>query len=805
MSVTSEEDSAAREVTGSYFTDPQAGEVSFTKMDPFSALTGSLFGKPRGLTSKKGQTTQTVQSTAEGVIVVTRSFTPVAQTGPALRNEAGSSLQNPRDDAGLGYIGDHVRHEPEQQRAISPCAVGYALSSSQPHAVRTSQTLALSTEGDLKPSPSHANLSPTVLNTTFVSPAPSQRQACDADLTPSQGGNLSDYGRLINFIKLWSPVVPPWLYNEAVPLDFKRVKDYCVRMGIPIPPSLESAVAAQIGQSTRPHSPSGGAEKDGTGMSVGNYDYSVVQADVAKRPLHSSFGERRLTKVKHDGAKYWVCADIQPSYQSCVSASAYVADTHTQGVNDNRAHGSNYARAQVVDDTRAERGYVIDASTRFAAGADGVQNNRPVPSTTEAVQLGSATIVDPVQLAPDSSTLPCSQPARSGCSAEQAAQHKVADVSAVAIDAILQRLLAIEQRLATQSLPTASVAAAVNGAPPRHLQQVAPATSAVHVSGLSPSTDLHPSNAAVASSNTITDATSSDVNQPMAGAPSPAEDPACSGRKDVTHAHNINIFCPFDANDPDGSLKILQQEFDMRNITDRIKKLDILIALVGSRTWKRYLSLYPHTEDKFDGFCSYLRARLSQSHTCLQPGSLASTEDLEDLMADLNHCEKEVFKKHFLLQHLEPEERAYMAMYMTEPLDECVNRAVNLIRNRPSTNQYRGGRYSLRPSYRNTTHADNDGSRRAGLRASANRDFAPMRNAGRSIPRSNTSHNAGTAHVCFYHKRYGDRAYSCEGHPCSKFANQRLVQPLSPTTGTTTPPPVVSTSSPVATSAVPGN
>ena len=74
MSVTSEEDSAAREVTGSYFTDPQAGEVSFTKMDPFSALTGSLFGKPRGLTSKKGQTTQTVQSTAEGVIVVTRSF-----------------------------------------------------------------------------------------------------------------------------------------------------------------------------------------------------------------------------------------------------------------------------------------------------------------------------------------------------------------------------------------------------------------------------------------------------------------------------------------------------------------------------------------------------------------------------------------------------------------------------------------------------------------------------------------------------------------------------------------------------------
>ena len=103
MSVTSDEESAAREVAGSYFTDPQSREASFSKMDPFSALTGSLFGKPSGLTSKKVNLKQSAQTTSEGAAGATRSCTPLAQVGPVSSDEAGPSLQNPRGDAGLGY------------------------------------------------------------------------------------------------------------------------------------------------------------------------------------------------------------------------------------------------------------------------------------------------------------------------------------------------------------------------------------------------------------------------------------------------------------------------------------------------------------------------------------------------------------------------------------------------------------------------------------------------------------------------------------------------------------------------------
>ena len=88
------------------------------------------------------------------------------------------------------------------------------------------------------------NVSPPAVALT----AKDYKLACNFNSNPFnlQSGSYSDRDGVIAYLQLWNSQVPPWLLNNAVPVDFKRVRDYCDMLKITIPPWIAAAAKEEV-------------------------------------------------------------------------------------------------------------------------------------------------------------------------------------------------------------------------------------------------------------------------------------------------------------------------------------------------------------------------------------------------------------------------------------------------------------------------------------------------------------------------------------------------------------------------------
>ena len=238
-------------------------------------------------------------------------------------------------------------------------------------------------------------------------------------------------------------------------------------------------------------------------------------------------------------------------------------------------------------------------------------------------------------------------------------------------------------------------------------------------------------------------------------------------------------FSSFNTLDPIGSLKVLESEFEIYDIFDPKDQLCALKEQAGERLWRRYLTCKRDSSVSYPSFRNFLLQTLKQTYTCLETKHVSSLDEFEEVWAAIQDSPKEAKDRHFLLQLLNPTEQTTINSHPNDSLDESAERVRALIRSR-----------TLLSTQQNTYHASHTSDRNARFYNSYGRNYnyprqrfnrIPQhyqRNAKLSTRRVISPAKNNSAHICFYHQRFRHNAYSCEGPPCSKYTNQRIVQPL---------------------------
>ena len=236
-------------------------------------------------------------------------------------------------------------------------------------------------------------------------------------------------------------------------------------------------------------------------------------------------------------------------------------------------------------------------------------------------------------------------------------------------------------------------------------------------------------------------------------------------------------FCPFNLNDPEGSLARLEYEFHVRNITDPAVKLDIASVLIGSPTWSRYIRSQQGRQSSFKDLSNFLLNNLRQTYACFREEPFVSPEDMEAQVADLRTCPMDEFIKKNVIERLQPEEREKMIEDLNLPFEKFYARAVRLVEGRENAYLTYKNSYRTREFFRNTNsnYRKNDAMK-----------FD-----------SQTRAKGSNSFICFWHKKFGERAWSCEGSSCIKFTgHERISGTPQPYRNTTSPSPTTSGTQP---------
>ena len=242
----------------------------------------------------------------------------------------------------------------------------------------------------------------------------------------------------------------------------------------------------------------------------------------------------------------------------------------------------------------------------------------------------------------------------------------------------------------------------------------------------------------------------------------------------------INVrFSSFNILDPIGSLKALECEFDIYDINDPKDQLCTLKEQAGERLWRRYLTCKRDSAVSYPSFRDFLLKTLKQTYNCLKTKNVSSLDEFEEVWAAIQDSPAEAKDRHFLLQLLNPTEQTTINSHPNDSLAESAERVRALIRSR-----------TLFTTQQGTYGASGASGRNARFDNSYGRNYSYSRQRGKWRPQHYQKNaipltqrvilpaNNNSAHICYYHQRFKHNAFSCEGPPCSKYMNQRIVQPL---------------------------
>ena len=130
------------------------------------------------------------------------------------------------------------------------------------------------------------------------------------------------------------------------------------------------------------------------------------------------------------------------------------------------------------------------------------------------------------------------------------------------------------------------------------------------------------------------------------------------------------------------------------------------------------------------------------------------------------------------------------------PFGKFYARAVRLVEGRENAYLTYKNSYRTREVFRNTTHADQLNIRQEYNKKALNTNSNYRKNDAMKFD-SQTRAKGSNSFICFWHKKFGERAWSCEGSSCIKFTgHERISGTPQPYRNTTSPSPTTSGTQP---------